>query len=230
MIHLRLLTMLAITPALFLSVSTALANTVYGTPADLTGVRSVGEGLDVIDARKPGKGRAGDWSSGMVTWTITPDAGGYLYEYELSGFNGPPAVSHFVVDLTNEALDEPGIVTDATVDSNIITPAEIIIGDVEGLIGAVKFDVGASDESGSVTYRFRSTRSPVWGHIAVEAGQEQASTHYLVQNTAFADPTQPRIGGYIARPNGLPTSQIPEPTTLATLALGAVVLLRRRPA
>lgn len=197
----------AIALVVLTTAASANAASVYGTGVaeSMTGSRSVGNGLKVIADQKK-NGKKGNWSSGTIEWTITQVIGGFEYTYKLTGFVGPPAVSHFAIDLSDDAIDDPNIVTSAEVDGQTIASGLIEFGDVEGITGGVKFDVGAGEDNPNVTYSFVSNRAPVWGDVSIEAGQGNGngnSTHFLVQNTGFGDQTRSDPTAYIARPNGI---------------------------
>lgn len=202
----------------------AQAASVYGEPADFTGSRSVTNGLEVIADRFPGA-MPGDWSGGTVAWEITlnPDGLTANYRYTFSGFVGPPSISHIALDLTPDAVDDPNAVTDVTIDGEPVDADDLEFGTVEGIETGVKIDEGVNGDGG--VYEFTSNRFPVWGDIAIEAGQEVGQTHFLVQNTGFGDQTLEDSLNYIARPN----SVIPTPAAAgAGLMLLGGLLMRRR--
>lgn len=204
--------------------STAHAASVYGQPTTLTGERSVGNGLEIIEATKPGA--VGDWSNGSVKWEITIDGLEVHYKYIFKDFIGPPAISHIAIDLTDDAVNDPDAVTNVKVNGVDVDPSDLEFGNVENIIGGVKIDEGDPETlDNKVIYTFTSNRLPVWGDISIEAGQEQAPTHFLVQNTGFGDQTLSDTTEYVARPN----SVIPTPSAAAAgLALLCGLMLRRR--
>ncbi|MFN4241740.1 MAG: hypothetical protein ACK4PI_00730 [Tepidisphaerales bacterium] len=177
---------------------------VYDTPADPTGTRSLSGGTMASDV--PG------WSDTTIFWTVTPNPDGTLrYTYTLTGFI-TPAVLLFTLDLTDNAVLDPLSVTSATVNGD---PVLFALGDLDGITGAVRFEGGGT---GTIVYSFDSNRAPVWGHFLIggDAG--------VAVNVAFGDNTSPDPLDYIARPNGA----IPEPAGLAGLALAGLLLVRRR--
>lgn len=177
--------------------------TVYGLPACPTGTRSVPLGTLLAGD--------GGWSSASISWSVVPNPDGTLrYTYTLSGFPGP-GVSHFTLDVTDSAVLDPLSITSPTLNGN---PIAFVLGDQDGIVGAVKLDAGAD---GTLVYSFDSNRAPVWGHFFVQGGAGFGT------NVAFGDETSPDKFDYIARPDG----SIPEPAMAGLLAVLALLLMRR---
>jgi hypothetical protein len=181
----------------------AQAALVYGMPATSTGSRSVasGELTDTGDS---------SWDDATISWSIVDNLNGTLtYTYTLAGFN-MPSVSHFSLDLTDDAIDgdslaDPDAVTDAKIDGDPIAAEDIEFGsgpNWDGLTGAVKFDVGTEDDS--VIYSFTSNREPVWGNVGVKGGGNTLNNVGLgLEGSSML------TSEFIARPNGV--AKIPEP-------------------
>lgn len=177
---------------------------VYDLPAYPTGTRSVS--LGTLRVSDPG------WSGASISWSVVPNPDGTLrYTYTLAGFPDP-GVSHFTLDLTDNAVLDPLSITSPALNGN---PISILLGDHDGIVGAVRFDAGAG---GSLVYSFDSNRAPVWGHFFVRVGAGFGT------NAGFGDETSPDKFDYIARPNG----SIPEPVMAGLLAAPALLLMRRR--
>ena len=199
-----------------LAVSNASAVPVYGTSADLTGVRSIGSGLT-------GEGSYAN-SNFQIAWEITQNPDNtFDYSYTLSGFDNLMGgeVSHFTLDLSDDF--DLLTVTDAELNGNPINANDIEFGNfdepsnnpVYNIVGAVKFDVGGADP---LTFSFTSTRAPVWHYAFVKGGQGNAWTNGL------DDPLSMNTIDFIATPN----SEIPEPATAALLGFGLLAAARRR--
>lgn len=201
--------------------ATAQAAPVYGEAANLTGTRSVGNGLTVAaDPQTPG-----GWDSGQLDWEITIDWATLTahYKYTFSGFSEPPSISHIVLDLTPDAVNDPNAVTNAMLDGVLVDPSNLEFGSNSGIDTGVKFDFGP-DASGGV-YEFTSNRMPVWGDIVIEAGSPN-NPNMKVVNTGFGDQTLTDTNYYVARPNGV---VVPTPAAAgAGLLLLGGLLMRRR--
>lgn len=189
----------------------ALAVPVYGTAAALTGTRT-GVGEIVTGGAYT--------TTFQVEWEITPITGGYQYEYTFSGYGGPaiPAISHFILDLTDDCVTpgDPACVTNAvyaggtTLEFGEFGPGPSNPGfPVGASIVGVKFDETDGDAPFTVT--FESNRAPVWGDFYVKGGNDS-----FAYNTGLTDHASEDINDFIARPNGV----VPEPGTLAMLGLG----------
>jgi hypothetical protein len=179
--------------ALVLSVAVLLSNTaqaatVYGTSADLTGTRSVGSGLVVSNSDS-------DWANAQISWLIVNNGDGtYDYEYTMPGFHRP-AISHFVLDITDGITVTSWTISNAKLNGTAIPASKVEIKpstSIGGILGAVKFDVGGE---GTLVYTFTSDRQPVWGDVHVKGG-----TQYL-RNTGFGIQSNNPLD-YIARPDG----------------------------
>jgi len=187
---------------------------VYGTTAPMTGSRTVASpGLATSES---------DWQDAVIDWSIVDNGNNtYTYIYTFSNFN-KPGISHVTLDLSDNCINgssfaDPNCVTDFKFNG---TPSGLLeAGDIDGITGAVKFDIG---DDGDLVYSFVSNRSPVFGDLFIKGGSSSELT-----NTGFGDHANPARTAmdFIARPNG----HIPEPATLFLLCGAAVpVLLKRR--
>jgi hypothetical protein len=209
---------------------------VYGQPADLTGTRSNASGGLVGSG---GYNFAADPDNLVeLAWNIVFANNTWNYEYTFSGTGlgiGPneSSISHLTLDLSDDCISLP--------DPNCVTNANggpLEFGDIDNIVGAVKFDFGGvvDAQAGEVVYSFTSNRSPVWGNLCVKngGGEQDAcpapdltGSAYL-WNRDFADLTSEDTIGFIARPNGDTTPDVPTPAPLALIALGAIALAWRR--
>lgn len=201
--------------------STAYADPIYNTPADWTGIRTVAPpataGITTNDD---------DWLDGIVEWSITDNLDGTLdYTYTFSNFDRP-GISHFTLDVSDAAIGDSALITDPLLNGN--TPIDIEFGDFEGLIGAVKFDLGAD---GDIVYTFTSNRLPVYGHFRLKAGRSTFAT-----NTGFDNEASEEVLDFIARPDTfsivlneeLPTMDAPPSIILLGMGLISYLPFHRR--
>jgi hypothetical protein len=210
----------------------ALAVPVYGTAAALTGTRTEGAGI-VTGGDYFTDGNTTDEVTFRVSWEITPIAGGYEYEYTFSGY-GSPAISHFILDLTDDCVGPDGAAADPGCVANAVYaggtslefkddfgPGEENPGFPGGgaSIGGVKFD--NTDGEAPFTVTFESNRAPVWGDFYVKAGSDNSpnAAFGFAYNTGLENHASEDVNDFIARPNGA-TAPVPEPGTLAMLGLG----------
>lgn len=183
---------------------------VYDQPASFTGTRQVGSVGLATD--RP------SWQDAVVSWEITDNGNNtFTYTYTFTGLNAP-ALSHFTLDLSDNAIEDEGVVVNATLNGSPIQQIEF--GDIDEIDGAVKFDIGAE---GTNIFSFVSNRMPVWGDFFVKGGGgAQLST---LTNTGFNAHCSPNPDDFIARPD---TVIIPEPATLGAVVAAGLTLLRRR--
>ena len=195
----------------------------YDQAAPDYGVRTVAPvlpgGLTVTGDSK------GTWGDAKLTWTITPENGLLRYTYLIEALERP-ALSHFTLDISNNCTIDPSCVTSARVRNEgedwVDIDSLVEIGTLDGITGAVKFDVGGMpDFSSSVTFTFLSNRTPVYGDFFVKAG---AST--TLTNSGFGNMNGTSHLMYVARPDTgyVNDSQVPEPGSLVLLCTGSIVL------
>lgn len=210
--------------------TTSNAAPVYGTdvgPANYTGSRSLAAGELVA---------GGNYATDplVVSWVVTYQGGvDWLYEYTFAGF-GPPAVSHFILDLTDDAVIpvvDSDVVRDETISSGsfgqieygTFGPGPSNPGFPAGSsIVGVKFNTN-NPSTNSFTVTFLSNRAPVWGDIYFKGGNDSFAYNKGLPNHLSED-----IRDFIARPNGI----VPEPGSIALVGLGLGTIglmgLRRR--
>lgn len=228
--------------------SQALAVPVYGTAAPLTGSRTTSGGglLGTLDYN--------DTTAPFITlsWDIVENQDGtWTYTYTFS--NMPRDVSHFTLDVTDDpaCLAGNGCISNAMLDESgtgIFAPiadSKLDFGNIDGILGAVKFDVGG--DGSTTSYQFTSDRDPVFGDFCVKNGKGKGGTGpagetcanlpdvtgtNILYNAGFGDRTSEDLLWYIARPDGgvVPPAQVPAPIPLALLGagfLGLVMAARR---
>ena len=211
--------LVAILAVVLLNGITASADTTY--QGQLTATPDDGTGIWVNAPSEGGE----DWFPAEIEWWITEtEAGFYHYQYEIRVYDG--AVSHFIME-TSEPLPE-GDIWDITGDYG-----EAFIGewfypgpgnpDMPDDLYGTKFD----DAWGTTfTVEFTSNRLPVWGDFYAKDGQAGGEGLNQFWNSGFLvdDPLLPpsdgSIDGHILRPD----SHVPEPSTMAMLALGLMTL------
>lgn len=192
--------------------SSVQAGVVYGTSAaaELSGSRSVASNTITVENNDP------DWDDAVITWNIVDQMNGtFSYSYTFTGFNRP-AISHFTLDLTDDAVSDSNAVTGATY--NGVGFGAIEYGNKDGITGAVKFDIGGDD--GTLTYAFTSNRSPVYGDFFLKAGGGTSG-----KNIGFGNKTLMTTTSYLPRPNGV---AVPEPSAFLYLGLLALVTFGSR--
>ena len=208
---------------------------VYDTSAlgELTGTRDVH-----VSVGPPGVGGLTGFNAYAdatidftVDWVITLGPSVH-YEYTFTGLNGSGQfmdISHWTLDLSDDCMESSGCVTNAKVNGAAIAAEDLVYGDIDGIIGAIKFDIGGGE---GVVFEFDSNRAPVYGHLAVKNGGGSGTcptpggTSAVCNNGMIA--ASENILDYVARPNGI----IPEPSTITLVGLGlagvAFVGRRRR--
>jgi hypothetical protein len=183
---------------------------IYDQPATFTGTRYVGSVGLATD--RP------SWQDAVLSWVITDNGNNTLtYTYTFTGLNSP-ALSHFTLDLSDNALEDEGVVMNPTLNGMPIEAYEF--GDIDEIEGAVKFDTGAE---GTNVFSFISNRMPVWGDFYVKGGGGPQLSE--LTNTAFNAHCSTDPDDFIARPD---TVVIPEPATLGVVVAAGLTLLRRR--
>ena len=188
---------------------------IYGTPAPMTGMRSVGNGL--VTAASP------EWDNATISWLVVNNGNGtntITYTFSSFGivdfdfpFDSNLAISHVTIDLTDDALGDPNVVTDARIDGVPLVGTEVELGDIDGITGAVKLNRGS--EFASVVYSFTTNRLIVFGDVFVKSDGESLT------NSGFGDRISEDPIDYIARPDGI----VPEPSTLTLAGMGLVGLI-----
>ena len=193
---------------------------VYNTSAALTGVRTVSP---------PAAGRIAtnddDWLDGVLEWTIIDNLNGtFTYTYEFRNFDRP-GISHFTLDVSDSAIGDPGLIVDPLL--NGVTPIVTEFGNIEGITGAVKFDLGAD---GDITYSFTSNRLPVYGHFTLKAGRST-----VANNTGFDNEASESVLDFIARPDTIliinqeiPVMDAPSSIALFSMGMASLGMLRLR--
>ena len=193
---------------------------VYGTSAagELVGSRTEANLVE-------GGNYAGD--SLTVAWNIVNSGSFWTYTYSFTGF-GSPAISHFILDLTDEVLDDPALVTNlsASPGSISLTPTRGTFTGAQpsnpGLaapITGIKIDTGNTPDNATFSVTFRSNQAPVYGDIYFKGGNN--SFAYNIGNPLHA--SSERISDFVARPNG--TLAVPEPSSIALVGMGIAGLL-----
>lgn len=208
--------------AFLASASPVLAGHIYGTPAPMTGMRSIGDGLTATN----------DWVGldADLAWSITDNGDGtFEYTYIMVGFKpetGPPSISHFTLDLSDD-FDEATVTNPMIQQEELGAFEPIASEDIElkltpsfdegGLLitGGVRFDIGDMNNGGYVAYRFTSNRTPVFHHFALKGGDDS-----FVYNNNLFDSSLDTTNDFIAAPN----SVIPEPGSLGLAWLGGLGL------
>ncbi|MEX1015622.1 MAG: hypothetical protein WDZ31_02665 [Phycisphaeraceae bacterium] len=194
------------------------AASVYGLAADLTGDRSVGDGL-TLDGDS-------DWSDVTVAWDIQWTGTHFLYTYTLTGL-GSPGLSHLVLDITDDALDgddlaDPDAVVNPTIngdswDNDMEYKEDEFTQNQPFMTGVIKFDDIEGEDTDTFVITLESNRAPVWGDIFLKGGQTD------LYNTAYGSLSESILSdknNFVARPNG-ETVIVPLPAA----AWGGLVLL-----
>lgn len=179
----------------------------------------------------------GNWGTGSLSWAIVMGGvGDWTYTYTFSADWDAPAISHFILDLSDNCTSSvSGCV------SNIDT--DFTVGGVEyGTFGVhpsnPSFPAGASitgikfdDLNGDdiFVFTFDSTRAPVWGDFYIKGGND--SYAYNAGLTKHA--TSEDIAEFIARPDttdGGEVPDVPEPSTVLLMggALLGLGLIRKK--
>ncbi len=193
----------------------------------LTATPDDGTGIWVNDP-----GGDGEWFPAKIEWWISEtEAGFYHYQYEIRVYDG--AVSHFILETSDPLPD--GDIWDITGNYGEAFVGEWFLPgggnpDMPGDLYGTKFDETFGT---TFTIEFTSNRLPVWGDFYAVDGQAGGEGLNQFWNSGFllADPLLPpsdgSLDGHILRPD----SYIPEPGTVAMLALGLMTLgaaVRRR--
>ena len=220
----------------------SVAAVIYGTDVtfdDYTGSRS-GAGQLVT---------GGQYSGIQISWEITSiGLNAWTYKYTFEDFRSP-AISHFILDLTDDCVNlSSGTLADTSCVTNITTNKsvdEVDYGKFDATQGnsnpfmpapiiGVKF--GTPQATGGFYVQFNSNRAPVWGDFYIKggnpAGTNGTTNAGYAYNAGLADHSSSSILDYIARPNGQPSDDVvPEPGTWALMGAGLVcvgVIKRRK--
>jgi len=212
----------------------ASAASIYGTPvalADWSGPTATRSTSDLSPGGLTGNAQ---WSTDFrITWDITDNGDGTVtYNYAFSGFGSPNKdISNFVLDISNDCSSDPLCVYDATFNGSAIGAGDIEFGDINGITGAVKFDLGSGAPA---VYEFTSNRLPVWGHLAMKDGGGPAtcasgsfgSTALACSNQLLGIGSDADPINYVARPNGV--VPVPAAAWLFGSAIAGLGWVRRR--
>jgi len=217
--------LVAILAVVLLTGISALADTTYH--GQLTATPADGSGIWVNDP-----GDDDDWVPAEIEWWVNEtEAGFYHYQYEIRVYSG--AVSHFILE-TSDPLPE-GDMWDITGNYGAAFIGEWFYPgggnpDMPGDLYGTKFD---ETWGTTFTVEFTSNRLPVWGDFYAKNGYAGGEGLNQFWNSGFLadDPLLPpddgSLDGHILRPD----SRIPEPSTIAMIALGLMTLgvaVRRR--
>src|SRR5688572_23596087 len=101
-LYVRKFSLGVIAAGILLAVPMAQAIPIYQTSAlgELTGSRQEGNGVTT----------SGNYDEDALTftisWVITGSVGDWHYAYTFSGYTEPPAISHFILDLTDDCVED----------------------------------------------------------------------------------------------------------------------------
>ncbi|MGI9344388.1 MAG: VPLPA-CTERM sorting domain-containing protein [Gammaproteobacteria bacterium] len=211
------------------------AASVYGLPADLTGIRTTDTTVE-ISAVGGLTGFGNEWFTDFgVQWDIVDNGNGtWDYTYTFLGFGNPDKnISNFVLDITDDCItnNDPNCITNPQFNGSPIGSGDIEFGDFSGITGGVKFDLGSGNPS---EYTFTSNRAPVWGHLAMKDGggpetcAAPGGSNIVCSNRLLGIGDEDQPIHYVARPNGVGVIPIPAAVWLFGSALGMLGWMRRR--
>jgi len=180
----------------------AFAAPVYGTSADMTGIRCFAPVPSAMDPsvcsniglklEPPDTLGGSGWGDATLEWDISCGGGMCNYKYTLTGFD-MGAVSHFVVDIS-EDLDCSDI-TDVKINGE--DPEDgFECKSQDGLDNSLKIDDGFM---GTLDYTFKTNRVPVWYDVAIKDGMVATLAH----NTGHPAHTSEDKIDFIAAPNSV---------------------------
>jgi len=180
----------------------------------------------------------GDWSTGTLSWAITTGGvGDWTYTYTFSADWDKPAISHFILDLSDNCTSTSGCVSNVDTDFTVggleygtfgVHPSNPSFPAGASITG-VKFDDLEGDDI--FVFSFDSTRAPVWGDFYIKGGRESfAYNAGLTKHGTSMD-----INEFIARPDTTGggdggTGDVPEPSTMLLMggALLGLGLIRKK--
>ena len=194
------------------------------------------------------------WDDATITWQIEQLNSSVQYTYVFRDF-GPgngAGLSNIAISMSPDAIgekapsDEEALI-DADALTNLQTETSDLTGPISGFafdetptidsesvefasdlgntdVGAgVKFnvdDLDVDEDLNAIAIRFESNRLPMWADVTVKGGQVSLANDGIDEHGSATQTTK-----FLAAPN----SVVPEPASATLLALGGLVLLRRRP-
>jgi len=193
--------------------SSASASSIWGSDATgyLTGSRGIGNGVDTYNP----------WSGFQISWDITKDNGTGLWTYQYTVTGNQPAVSHFILEVTETPAFTYTYVSgkiEGPDQWNGSGPGASNTGLPNEFYG-IKFDYG---NEGSVVYTITTDRAPVWGVFYAKGGQNGAWSTALNFGD-YKTNTNLTTTDFIVRPDG--GGQVPIPAAAWLLGSGLVGLM-----
>lgn len=172
-----------------------------------------------------------DWSLVTIEWTVTLNPGVcWHYEYTIAS-DDEPAISHAIIGtslsfMASDVTNWSGTPSAGTLEVQLFEAGGSDNPNMpEDLFGLKWQDFG---ELSSITFSFDTTRQPVWSDFYIKGGGK--NNFGDAWNAGFSDPNPLAVAanGSINDHLLTPDTHMPEPATLALLAIGTGVLAVRR--
>ena len=194
-----------------------------GDPNTFSGSRTTSNANEMVGTNA--------WATGLTVDFLVTDLGTgvFQYKYTFTGFPDSSEISHFTLDWSND-LNE--LTARNAANFKHLTSGALDFGDLDGIIGAVKFDSGGL---AGVFYKFEIERAPMWGDLLLKdgGGKLGATDSVSAKNVGYDNHlTFTDSLNYIPVPNSTTTNisavvPLPSSAWVGLALLAGLVAIRR---